>query len=62
MNVAQLRRYYNVDNNSQLARKIKRGRSTLTGWEKEGIPFSTQAAFEVITNGELKADLRALTA
>ncbi|MEQ1389684.1 hypothetical protein ABLT88_09310 [Acinetobacter radioresistens] len=62
MNVAELRKYYNVENNSQLAKKIKRGRSTLTGWEKEGIPFSTQASFEVKTNGELKADRQILSA
>ncbi|HCU0822873.1 hypothetical protein Q5X63_10300 [Acinetobacter baumannii] len=60
MNVQQLREYYGVENNSQLAKKIKKVRSVLTKWEKEGIPPRTQATFEVLTKGQLKADLHAL--
>lgn len=62
MNVAELRKYHNVENNSQLAKKIKRGRSTIAGWEKEGIPLSTQAMLQIQTQGKLKADLQSLTA
>ncbi|EOV9814454.1 MULTISPECIES: hypothetical protein [Acinetobacter calcoaceticus/baumannii complex] len=62
MNVQQLREYYGVENNSQLAKKIKKVRSVLTKWEKEGIPPRTQATFEVLTKGQLKADLNALNA
>ncbi|AWV87082.1 hypothetical protein [Acinetobacter radioresistens] len=60
MNVADLRKFYNVENNSQLSKKIKRGRSTITGWEEEGIPLGTQAIFELLTGGKLKADRQAL--
>lgn len=62
MNVAQLRSFYSVKNNTQLAEKIKRGRTTVWDWEKSGIPLRTQAFFEVLTEGELKADRLALTA
>ncbi|WEI17121.1 hypothetical protein PY247_11165 [Acinetobacter proteolyticus] len=62
MNVEQLREFYGVKNNSQLAKKIQKARSGITKWEKEGIPPRTQAAFEILTKGELKADLQALTA
>ncbi|KRI52049.1 hypothetical protein [Acinetobacter pittii] len=62
MNVQQLRSYYGVENNSQLSKKIKKVRSVLTKWEKDGIPPRTQATFEVLTGGQLKADLQALNA
>lgn len=61
MNVEHLREFYGVENNSQLAKKIKKARSGITKWEREGIPPRTQAAFEVLTNGKLKADRQALT-
>lgn len=61
MNVKQLREFYGAENNSQLSQKIKKVRSLLTKWEKEGIPPRTQATFEVLTNGKLKADRQALT-
>ncbi len=60
MNVADLRKFYNVENNSQLSKKILKGRSTLTGWEEEGIPLGTQAIYELLSQGKLKADRQAL--
>ena len=51
-----------MKNNSQLAKKIKCVRSTLTNWEQHGIPPRTQATFEVLTKGKLKADRQALAA
>lgn len=62
MNVAQLRNFYDVKNNTLLAKKIKRGRTTVWDWEKSGIPPRTQAYFEVLTEGKLKADLQTLSA
>lgn len=61
MNVQQLREFYGVKNNSQLSQKIKKARSLLTKWEKEGIPPRTQATFEVLTDGKLKADRQVLS-
>lgn len=60
MNVADLRNFHNVENNSQLSKKIKKGRSTLAGWEEEGIPLGTQAIYELLSQGKLKADRQAL--
>ncbi|WP_151760443.1 hypothetical protein [Acinetobacter junii] len=62
MTVQELRDFYLVKNNSQLAKKIKCVRSTLTNWEQHGIPPRTQATFEVLTKGKLKADRQALAA
>lgn len=62
MTVDQLITFYEVKNKSQLAQKISAARSTITEWEKNGIPPRTQASFEVLTKGKLKADLRVLTA
>ncbi len=61
MTVDQLIAFYEVKNKSQLAQKISAARSTITEWEKNGIPPRTQASFEVLTKGKLKADLRVLT-
>ena len=62
MNVKQLCDFYEVKNKSQLAKKIKKGRSTVHGWEVDGIPPKTQAALELMTNGKVKADRQALSA
>ncbi|ELW77326.1 MULTISPECIES: hypothetical protein [Acinetobacter] len=62
MNVAQLRVFYGVKNNTLLAKKIKRGRTTIWEWEKFGIPPRTQALFEVNSDGQLKADRVSLSA
>ena len=60
MNVEQLRKHYKAENNSQLAKKLKKGRSTIHEWELNGIPPRTQAAIQVMTDGKLKADKAAL--
>lgn len=62
MTVDQLITFYEVKNKSQLARKITAARSTITEWEKNGIPPRTQASFEVLTQGKLKADLKSFSA
>ncbi|MDQ8954519.1 hypothetical protein RFH42_16335 [Acinetobacter rudis] len=61
MNVAELREHFGVKNNTNLAQKIKYGRTTVWEWEKFGIPPRTQALFEVLTEGKLKADLQQIT-
>ncbi|MBF7687051.1 hypothetical protein [Acinetobacter rathckeae] len=58
MNVSELRAFYRVKNNSQLARKIGRGRTTICDWDKFGIPNGAQAILQIQTNGALKADLK----
>ena len=62
MTVDQLITFYKVKNKSQLAQKIAAARSTITEWEKNGIPPRTQASFEVLTEGKLKADRQAFIA
>lgn len=62
MNVEQVREFYKVENNSQLSKKINKGRSTIHGWEANGIPPSAQAVLEILSKGKLKADKQALTA
>lgn len=57
MTVSELMKFYKVKNQSQLAKKIGRGRTTITDWKNHGIPPRTQALFEIKTAGKLKADL-----
>ena len=62
MKVSELIKFYEVKNKSQLAKKINKGRSTLTDWEAKGIPPKSQAALEILTQGQLKADPDSLSA
>lgn len=59
MNVADLRQHFDAKNDAELARKLKKGRSTICEWKTNGIPERTQAHLQVMTNGKLKADLQA---
>lgn len=58
MTVDDLRKFYNAASDSDLARKIQRGRSTISGWRDNGIPERTQAYFQALTGGVLKAAIR----
>lgn len=62
MNVKDLMNHYECKNHDELSKKINFSRVTLWKWEKFGIPPRTQATFEVLSGGVLKADLQALTA
>ncbi|AOA58252.1 Cro/CI family transcriptional regulator [Acinetobacter larvae] len=62
MTVEQLMAFYEAKNKSHLANIIGVARSTVTAWEQNGIPPRTQATFEVLTKGKLKADLQTLIA
>ena len=62
MNVKDLMNHHECKNHGELSKKINFSKVTLWKWEKFGIPLRTQALFEVLTNGELKADRQALTA
>lgn len=62
MNVQDLKKHHNVKTNPQLAKKMGIGRTTVWDWEKKGIPVRTQAALEISSNGELKADRKVFTA
>lgn len=62
MTVDQLIAFYEAKNKSSLARKINVCRSTITGWEQKGIPLRNQTYFEVLTQGQLKADRGSLSA
>lgn len=62
MTVDDLRAFYSAESDAALARTLKRPRSTIHYWREGGISPRTQATFEVITKGKLKADRQALTA
>lgn len=59
MTVDDLRTYYAAASDSELARKINRGRSTVSGWRENGIPERTQAYFQAISKGFLTASIKA---
>lgn len=60
MTIDHLITFYEAKNKSHLAKIINVGRSTITLWSKSGIPPRTQALFEILTEGKLKADRQAL--
>jgi hypothetical protein len=60
MTVDDLKKFYGVSNNYQLAKRLKKGRTTIKQWEDTGIPIGVQAIFELLTRGSLKADRKLL--
>ncbi|ENV16938.1 hypothetical protein ACG9XR_23280 [Acinetobacter guillouiae] len=61
MNIDDLKAFYEAKSDADLSKKLNRPRCTIFFWKKNGIPPRTQATFEVLTKGELKADLQALS-
>lgn len=55
MTVQDLMDFYQCKTQVQLCEKIQISRVALWKWKKYGIPFRTQAAFEISSNGRLKA-------
>lgn len=62
MKASDLMNYYGCKTRRDLSRKTGFSEVTLWKWEKNGIPPRTQATFEVLTQGKLKANLEALIA
>ncbi|MFB2539468.1 hypothetical protein [Acinetobacter sp. c3-l95] len=56
MTVDDLKQFYGVQRDCDLAEKLQRNKSVISYWRK-GIPLPTQAQFELISKGKLKADL-----
>ena len=61
MTVDDLRAFYKAKSDADLARILGRDRSVINYWRK-GIPLSTQAVFEISTNGKLKAKIGKISA
>lgn len=62
MKTADLMNHYGCKTRRDLSAKTGFSEVTLWKWDKNGIPPRTQATFEVLTKGKLKANLNALTA
>lgn len=62
MKLSDLMSHYGCKTKRELSQKTGFSEVTLWKWEKNGIPPRTQATFEVLTQGKLKANLEALTA
>jgi len=62
MKTSDLMIFYECKTRRDLSKKIGFSEVTLWKWETNGIPPRTQATFEVMTKGKLKANLEALTA
>ena len=56
MTVLELRDFYKVKNNTELANILNRSRSTIFNWQQNGIPLGVQAQLQLHTNGRLKAN------
>lgn len=61
MNIDDLKAFYEAKSDADLSKKLNRPRCTIFFWKKNGIPPRTQATFEVITEGKLKADRAVLS-
>ena len=61
METQDLMVYYKCKTRRSLSDKTGFSEVTLWKWQKKGIPPRTQATFEVLTNGKLKADRQALS-
>lgn len=57
MNVDDLVKYYDADNDFNLSQLINVAKSTVSKWRANGIPQETQAVLELLSDGNLKADL-----
>lgn len=57
MTVDDLMTYYECKTQRELVSKIKVSRVTIWKWLSKGIPQNTQAYYEVLSKGALKADL-----
>ncbi|MDO4896361.1 MAG: hypothetical protein Q3971_03265 [Moraxella sp.] len=55
MTVTDLMTFYDCKTQTELSEKIQVSRVCIWKWKKYGIPFRTQAGFEVSTKGKLKA-------
>ena len=62
MTVDDLKEFYKAESDAGLARILKRNRSVIHYWREGGIPLKTQATFQILTNGKLKANIQQLTA
>ncbi len=62
MKPSDLMSHFGCKTRRELSKKTGFSEVTLWKWEKNGIPPRTQATFEVLSQGKLKADLNALTA
>ncbi|WP_368567548.1 hypothetical protein [Acinetobacter baumannii] len=60
MTVDDLKKFYGVENNYQLAKRLRKGRTTIKQWDDDGIPIGVQAIFELLTGGRVKADRKLL--
>lgn len=58
MTVDDLKQHFGVQKDIHLTKTILNvTRGTISKWKKKGIPTDTQARIQILTNGELKADL-----
>ena len=62
MTVDDLRNHYGVKSDAELARKLKHTRGAICKWRHRGIPLDTQARLQILTNGEVKANMAVLIA
>ena len=62
MTVDDLRLYYEVKTDSEVARIVCHTRGAISKWRHRGIPVDTQARLQLLTKGKVKANLQSLSA
>ena len=62
MTVDDLKLYYRVKTDTELALKVKCTKAAISKWRNKGISLKTQAVLQLLTNGEVKANPQVLSA
>ena len=57
MIVDDLKKYYGVKHDFELAKKVGYSKGAISKWRNKGICLETQAILQIKTNGKLKADI-----
>ena len=62
MTVDELKLYYGVKTDSELAQKVGYTKGAISKWRNKGISLETQALLQLRTKGKVKANLQVLIA
>lgn len=57
MQLSEVKEYFNVKTNVEVAKILNKSKGLMTIWQRQGIPKEAQAVIQVMTKNQLKADI-----
>lgn len=57
MQLSEVKDYFGVKTNVEVAKILNKSKGLMTIWQKQGIPREAQAVIQVMTKNQLKADI-----